>query len=185
MAGETKKTGAQWPRQSRWILRVAAPGHPVGFLWKGRALPGSGGGGASPPWLPPLPYLALATHPLNTDHPWSLSRSHFPGYITPPNGTFPGGLSRSSRDRLFRNTAQVSKLNDLPWSPPADPLRYETGFLSRSSFCPHHSPNGNAVVYLFLRSTKLVLTWCTALHGIIRSRSSFSYARMLLHAIFK
>lgn len=31
-------------------------------------------------------------------------RSRFPGYITPPNGTLPGGLSRSSRDRLFRNT---------------------------------------------------------------------------------
>ena len=48
-----------------------------------------------------------------------------------------------------------------------------------------YSPNGNAVVYLFLRNTKLVFTWCTALHGIMCSRSSCSYARMLWHAIFK
>jgi hypothetical protein len=92
---------------------------------------GSGGGGASPPWLPPLPFLAHTTHPLKNDHPWSLHRSQFPGYITPPNGTFPGGLSRSSSDRLFRNTLRkLSELNDLPWSPPAYPLHYETGFLS-------------------------------------------------------
>ena len=37
------------------------------------------------------------------------------------------------------------------------------------------------MVYLFLRNTKLVFTWCTALHGIMCSRSSFSYARMLFN----
>jgi len=54
-----------------------------------------------------------------------------------------------------------------------------------SSSCRFYSSNGNAVVYLFLRNTKLVLTWCTALHGMMCSRNSFSYARMLLHTIFK
>ncbi len=57
--------------------------------------------------------------------------------------------------------------------------------LSDLQLLPFYSSNGSAVVYLFLRNTKLVFTWCTALHGIMCSRSSFSYARMLEHAIFK
>ena len=92
-----------------------------------------------------------------------------------------------SVDRSFRNTiAQVLKFNDHPWSPPASPLHYETGCpLLLQLYCLIHSVNGSAVVYLFLRNTKLVFTWCTALHGMMCSRSSFSYARMLLQAIFK
>jgi len=179
---DKKNRGAR-PRQSRWILRVAAPGHPVGFVHPVFRV----GWRRGQPSLASSCAIPGSHHPsLENDHPWSLHRSHFPGYITPPNGTFPGGLSRSSRDRFFRNTLRkFSNLNDHPWSPPAYPLHYETGFLSQLQLLPFHSSNGNAVVYLFFRNTKLVFTWCTARQGIMCSRSSASYARMLLHAIFK
>ena len=137
---------------------------------------GPSGWGASPPWLPRLPSWQTPLVPLNTDHPWSQSRS-LPGYITPP--IKPSlVVSRPPWPRL-------SQFNDHPWSPPAHPLHYETGFPLPLQLLPFYSVNGSAVVYLLLLNTKLVFTWCTALHGIMCSRNSFSYARMLLHAIFR
>ena len=126
----SKKNRGARPRQSRWINRVAAPGHPLDSL-------GIGWRRCQPSLAASDAVLALTTHPLKMTIHGLLHRSHFPGYITPPNGTFPGGLSRSSRDRLFRNTLRkLSELNDLPWSPPAYPLHYETGFLSQLQLLP-------------------------------------------------
>lgn len=85
----------------------------------------------------------------------------------------PGARHPSLEKMTFRGRhLQIRCIKKLVTSPDSS---------SRRSY----SSNGNAVVYLFLRNTKLVFTWCTALHGIMCSRSSFSYARMLLHAIFK
>jgi len=121
--------------------------------------------------------------PLNTDHPWSNSRSPCPW---PHHSSKVPSLvvSRPPWPPLSQYCAST-QFNDHPWSPPAFPLHYETGYPLRLQLLPFYSSNGNAVVYLLLRKTKLVFTWWTALQGIMCSRSNLSYARMLLHTTFK
>jgi len=60
---DKKNRGAR-PRQSRWILRVAAPGHPVGLLTKGRCPSGIGWRRCQPSLAASFAVLALTTHPL-------------------------------------------------------------------------------------------------------------------------
>ena len=161
---------------------------------------GPGGGGASRPWLPPSPFLALTTPSLENGPSLVLFlAASIRGYITPTcfpyNGSVlhcvpPMGPSlvvcRGLPDRSFRNNiAQVS--NSMTFPGRHLQVRCVTKLVSSPAPASAllYSPNGNAVVYLFLRNTKLVFTWCTARHGMMCSRSSFSYARMLWHAIFK
>jgi len=165
-----KKPGPK-PRQSRWIMRVAAPAHPVGIILRlsgeAPALPGCL---VCHSWQSP-------PDPLKTDHPWSLSSS-LPGYITPPNRTVPGGLTAFlAASFVIQMTIPGRHLHIRCITKLVFPLPLQ--------LLPSYSVNGSAVVYLLLLNTKLVFTWCTALHGIMCSRSNFSYARMLLHAIFK
>jgi len=109
-------------------------------------------------------------------------RSH-PGYTTPKNLPWwslqPPWLPFSMRQKVHA----WSELRTIPGSH----LHFrciETGS-SPTPALAFYSSNGNAVVYLLLRSTKLVLTWCTALHGKICSRSNCSYALMDLHTTLR
>jgi hypothetical protein len=54
-------------RTSGWILTLASA------TCAAPTRIGPSGGGASPPWLPPSPFLAQATPSLENDHPWSSS----------------------------------------------------------------------------------------------------------------
>ena len=145
--------------------------------------------GASPPWLPRSPFLAFTTRSLekmtirglflSSLIPWlhhSTSEYNHPWWYH----------AVRSVDRSFRNAiAQVQ--NSMTILGRHLQIRCITKLVSSPTpaLAFRYSVNGSAVVYLFLRNTKLVFTWCTALHGIMCSRSSFSYARMLLQAIFK
>jgi len=138
------------------------------------------------PSLAPSCAIPGSRHPsLENDHPWSLPVAF--SLATSLHQMEPSlVVSRGPPGRNFRNTLHKPSIQ---MTVPGRHLhvRCITKLVSSpySSSGLSYSSNGNAVVYLFLRNTKLVFTWCTALQGIICSRSSFSYARMLLHAIFK